>query len=59
MREAHVEVGGIGVFRRDRSCELVLLVLQDVGKPEFILHLTEVELGDHRMRNAVVEAVRT
>src|SRR5262245_21548699 len=57
VAEAHVEIGGIGVFSGDRGSELVLLVLQYEWKLEFVAHSLEVEFGDDRLGHPVVKAV--
>ena len=57
MRKAHIEVGGVAVFRRDRRRQLVLLVLQHVRKPELVLHQAEIEFGHHGLRHPVVETI--
>ena len=57
VREAHVEIAGIGVFGGDRRGELVLLVLQHERKPDFVAQQIEIELRDHRARRPVMEAI--
>src|SRR3546814_9384902 len=46
MGEPDVEFGIVAIKRHDLEDQLVLLVLQHVGKFQFVLQLVEVELGD-------------
>jgi len=58
MSEPDVEIGRIGVFGGDRGGQLVLLILQDERKLEFIAHAVKVEFSHDRMAHPIVKAVR-
>ena len=55
--ETDVEIRPAAVERENLAHQLVLLVLQDVGKRELVGEITEVELRHRLAREPVVEPV--
>ena len=57
MGEPHIEGRVMAKELNDFADQLVLLVLQHIGKLDFIFQITEIELGNHLVIDSVVKTI--